>query len=75
MLVSSTWIFTINLDRIHLQCLTKKASEQIYHVWEGYLRKKKQSRDEQFPEPKGEGNLISRLVYFANTPPKHDISV
>jgi hypothetical protein len=55
--------------------LTKKASEQIYHVWEGYLRKKKQSRDEQFPEPKGEGNLISRLVYFANTPPKHDISV
>jgi hypothetical protein len=35
---------------------------------------KYQSRDEQFPEPKGEENLISRLVFFANTPPKHDIS-
>jgi hypothetical protein len=30
---------------------------------------KYQSRDEQFPEPKGEGNLVSRLVFFANTPP------
>ena len=36
---------------------------------------KYQSRDEQFPEPNGEGNLVSRLVFFANTPPKHDISV
>jgi hypothetical protein len=34
-----------------------------------------QLRDEKFPEPKGEGNLVSRLVFFANTPPKHDISV
>jgi hypothetical protein len=31
---------------------------------------KYQSRDEIFPEPK-----VSRLVFFANTPPKHDISV
>ena len=36
---------------------------------------KYQSRDEQFPERNGEGNLVSRLVFFANTPPKHDISV
>jgi len=36
---------------------------------------KYQLRDEKFPEPKGEGNLVSRLVLFANTPPKHDISV
>ena len=34
-----------------------------------------QSRDEKFPEPNGEGNLVSRLVFFANTPPQHDISV
>ena len=34
-----------------------------------------QSRDEKFPEPKGDENLVSRLVFFANTPPKHDISV
>jgi hypothetical protein len=34
-----------------------------------------QSRDEKFPEPKDDGNLVSRLVFFANTPPKHDISV
>ena len=33
------------------------------------------SRDEKFPEPNGEGNLVSRLVFFANTPRKHDISV
>ena len=26
-------------------------------------------------ESNGEGNLVSRLVFFANTPPKHDISV
>ena len=36
---------------------------------------KYQSRDEKFPEPNGEVNLVSRLVFFANTPPKHDISV
>ena len=34
-----------------------------------------QSRDEKFPEPNGEGKLVPRLVFFANTPPKHDISV
>ena len=27
---------------------------------------KYQSRDEKFPEPNGEGNLDSRLVFFAN---------
>jgi hypothetical protein len=37
--------------------------------------KKYHSRDEKFPEPDGEGNLVSRLVFFADTPPKHDISV
>ena len=47
---------------------------QIYHVWEG-ICEKYQSQDEIFPEPNGEGNLVSRLVFFANTPPKHDISV
>jgi hypothetical protein len=36
---------------------------------------KYQSRDNKISEPKGEGNLVSRLVVFANTPPKHDISV
>jgi hypothetical protein len=39
------------------------------------ISEKYQWRDEKFPEPKGEGNLVSRLVFFANTPPKHDISV
>ena len=34
-----------------------------------------QSRDKKFPKPNGKGNLVSRLVFFANTPPKHDISV
>jgi hypothetical protein len=30
---------------------------------------KYQLRDEKFPEPIGEGNLVSRLVFSANTPP------
>ena len=30
---------------------------------------KYQSRDEKIPEPKGEENVVSRLVFFANTPP------
>ena len=30
---------------------------------------KYQSRDETFPEPIDEGNLVSRLAFFANTPP------
>jgi len=30
---------------------------------------KYQSRNEKFPEPKGERNLVSRLEIFANTPP------
>ena len=30
---------------------------------------KYQSRDDKFPEPKGERNLVSRQVFFANTPP------
>jgi hypothetical protein len=42
--------------------------------WRG-ICEKYQSKDEKFPEPNGEGNLVSRLVFFANTPPKHDISV
>ena len=33
------------------------------------------SRDEKIPEPNGEENLVSRLLFFANTPPKHDISI
>jgi hypothetical protein len=33
------------------------------------------SRDEKFPELKGDINLVSKLVFFANTPPKYDISV
>jgi hypothetical protein len=36
---------------------------------------KYQSRDEKFSEPKGEGNLVSRLVFFTNTPPKHDKTI
>ena len=39
------------------------------------ISEKYQSRDQKFPKPNGEGNLVSRLVFFANTPPKHDISV
>ena len=30
------------------------------------IREKYQLRGEKFPEPKGEGNLVSRLVYLFN---------
>ena len=30
---------------------------------------KYQSQDEKFPSPFGSGNLVSRLVFLANTPP------
>jgi hypothetical protein len=36
---------------------------------------KYESREEIFPTSNGEGNLVSKLVFFANTLPKHDISV
>jgi hypothetical protein len=39
------------------------------------IYEKYQLRDEKFPKPKGKENLVSRLVFLANTPPKHDISV
>jgi hypothetical protein len=29
---------------------------------------KYQSRDEEYPKSNGEGNLVSRLVFFTNTP-------
>jgi hypothetical protein len=38
----------------------------------GVFAKKYQSRDEKFAEPNGEGNLVSRLVFFKNTPPKRE---
>ena len=47
---------------------------QIYHVWEGYLRKIPVER-RQISRAERRRNLVSRLVFFANTPPKHDISV
>ena len=52
----------------------KMNNEQIYHVGEGYLRKIPVER-RKFHEQNGEGNLVSRLVFFANTTPKHDIYV
>jgi hypothetical protein len=36
---------------------------------------KYQSGDEKFPQPKGKGNLVSRLVFFAKYPSQYDISV
>ena len=47
----------------------------IYIMFGRGICEKYQSRDETFPEPNGERNLVSRLVFFANTPPKHDIAV
>jgi len=43
-----------------------------YIIFGRGICEKYQSRDEQYPGPNGEGNLVSSLVFFANTPPKHD---
>jgi hypothetical protein len=59
-------------EKNHLQL--KKILNRYIMFGRG-ICKKYQSRDEKFPESKGEGNLVSRLVFFAKTPPKHDISV
>jgi hypothetical protein len=48
--------------------------KQIYHVWEGYLRKIPVLRL-NFPRRWLGKFFVSRLVFFTNTPPKHDISV
>ena len=59
----------MNIDRKVLIVIYK------YIMFGKGICEKYQSRDEKFPEPNGEGNLVSRLVFFANSPPKHDISV
>jgi hypothetical protein len=51
---------------LQIQALHCEFAEFLLHVG---------GTKEKFPEPEGEGNLVSRLVFLANTPPKHDISV
>jgi hypothetical protein len=51
--------------------VVKEAHEEIlnrYIMFGRGICGKYQSRDEQFPKPIGEGNLVSRLVFFANIP-------
>ena len=60
--------------------LNETSACEIYHVWEGYLRKiPVERRTISRAEWRGKFSLgkffVSRLVFFANTPPKHDISV
>ena len=48
--------------------LRKEYFIQIYHVWEGYLRKIPVER-RTISRAERRENLVSRLVFFANTPP------
>jgi hypothetical protein len=48
--------------------LVENYFEQIYHVWEGYLRKIPVER-RNISQAERQGNLVSRLVFFAITPP------
>jgi hypothetical protein len=65
----------------HITNKSKYLNCRVTYILNRYLMfgrgicEKYQSRDEKFPERNGEGNLVSRLVFFANTPPKHVISV
>jgi hypothetical protein len=65
----------------HITNKSKYLNSRVTYILNRYLMfvrgicEKYQSRDEKFPEQNGEGNLVSRLVFFANPPPKHVISV
>jgi hypothetical protein len=56
-------------------CVQLKGISYRYIMFRRGICEKYQSRDEKFPEPNDEGNLVSRLLFFASTLPKHDISV
>ena len=72
---------SVNMRLLNITHKSKYLNSSVTCILKRYLMfrrgicEKCHSRDEQFPEPNGEGNLVSRLVFFANTPPKHDISV
>jgi hypothetical protein len=59
----------ISLIKLLLSMVIKhlKRPCYMYIMFGSGICEKYQSRDEKFHEPKGEGNLVSRLVFFANT--------
>jgi hypothetical protein len=68
-------IYHITGQNVNNSLLLHTTTTNRYIMFGRGICEKYQSREEQFPESKGERNLVSRLVFFANTPPKHDISV
>jgi hypothetical protein len=72
-LVNSCDIFFTNsglalwICRIFTSCRCICIRFNFFSWWRG-IYEKYQSRDEKFPEPKGRWNLVSRLVFFGNTP-------
>ena len=69
-------IITISVSRkkIYTNVINNWGIIYKYIVFGRGICGKYKSRDEKLPKPNVEGNLVSRLVFFANTPPKHDIS-
>jgi hypothetical protein len=55
------------VDILHSWDIISWYFEQIYHVWEGYLRKIPVERW-KISQADSKGNLVSRLIFFANTP-------
>ena len=57
-------------NTITVKCVLLKSqrSNYLFHTdiscLRGVFAKKYQSRDDKFPDPNGEGNLVSRLVFF-----------
>jgi uncharacterized membrane protein len=66
------WVIATNISCQSEQFLADYI--QIYHAWEGYLRKIPVER-RKISWAEWRRNLVSRLVFFASTPPRHDISV
>ena len=67
-------IQSANIEWLHCSSSIYMNIIQIYHAWEGYLRKIPVLRLNFIAIRLGKF-FVSRLVFFANTPPKHDKSV
>jgi len=71
--------YLTTLDEIYKHFSSRKRqymySIQIYHAEVGYLRKIPVEVQVKFPRATAREILVPRLVFFANIPPQHGISV
>jgi hypothetical protein len=73
-LINNDHFENVDVDALDSEITEDDIIKAIAKLREGYLRKIPVLRL-NFPSRLDEVNLVSPLVFFANTPPKHDISV